>query len=277
MSSPWALVGLPLLYTLLIWWLSTSVVLYLDGLPRRTFRISLAGASAVSLLALYAVVEASSLATPGAAYVAFSGAVLLWGWNELVFLLGFLTGPRVEACSAGCRGWRHFGHAASTLLYHELALLGTGALLFALGWGAPNPVAAWTFALLWGMRLSAKLNLFLGVPNLAQELLPEHLRYLEHFLSRRSMNLLFPFSITAATVVTAALVQWARASWDAPFQVTAASLLASLAALGLLEHWLLVLQLPANSLWRWSLGSRGSEAAAGPSPAPPERVANPEL
>jgi putative photosynthetic complex assembly protein 2 len=42
----------------------------------------------------------------------------------------------------------------------------------------PNQVGTGTFAVLWVMRISAKLNLFLGVRNLSEELLPPHLAYL---------------------------------------------------------------------------------------------------
>ena len=45
----------PFFATLLIWWASTGVILYLDGLPRRTFVWSLAGATALLLVALWGV------------------------------------------------------------------------------------------------------------------------------------------------------------------------------------------------------------------------------
>ena len=50
------------------------------------------------------------------------------------------------------------------------------------------------------MRESAKLNLFLGVRNLSEEFLPAHLAYLQSYFRRRSMNMLFPFSVTVSTV-----------------------------------------------------------------------------
>ena len=45
----------PALHALFIWWFSTGVVIYLDGLPRRTFRWTMLGSSvllAVSLTGL---------------------------------------------------------------------------------------------------------------------------------------------------------------------------------------------------------------------------------
>ena len=38
--------GLPVLYALFVWWFSTGVIIYLDGLPVRTFRWSMLGATA---------------------------------------------------------------------------------------------------------------------------------------------------------------------------------------------------------------------------------------
>ena len=37
--------GLPALHGLLIWWFSTGLILFLDGLPKRTFRWSMAAAT----------------------------------------------------------------------------------------------------------------------------------------------------------------------------------------------------------------------------------------
>ena len=62
------------------------------------------------------------------------------------------------------------------ILYHELAIVATALAVVAVTWGGANQVGTWTFLLLWAMRLSAKLNVFLGVPNLTEQFLPEHLR-----------------------------------------------------------------------------------------------------
>ena len=112
--------------------------------------------------------------------------MLTWGWQEVFFLTGAITGPRRHACAADCSGWRHFRHGVQAILHHELSLLVAGAVLVAIGWNAPNPVGMWTYLVLWGMRQSAKLNLFLGVRNLGVEFLPQHLRYLQSFFRRRA-------------------------------------------------------------------------------------------
>jgi putative photosynthetic complex assembly protein 2 len=260
-ESPLAVHGLPVLYALFLWWASTGAILYLDGLPRRTFRWSLLAATAVLGLALYGLERTATGTTTTAAYLAFTCGLAVWGWNEMVFLMGFVTGPRKQACAEGCRGWRHFGHAIETILHHELAILASAAVVVVLTWDAPNQLGTWTFATLWAMRLSTKLNVFLGVPNLSEEFLPDHLQYLTRFFARKPMNFLFPVSITAATVVTAWVVQGALAADASSFQATANTFLAALLALAVLEHWFLVLPFPSTALWRWGLRSRDAVGA----------------
>lgn len=248
--------ALPVLYALLVWWFSTGVILYLDGLPRRTFVWSMAGATAVLAASLYGLALSSGDGTVAGAFIAFSCGVLIWGWHEISFLMGFVTGPRTYACPESCAGWRHFGHGVQAILYHELAIVATAAAVVILTWGETNQIGTWTFMILWWMRLSAKLNLFLGVPNLHHEFLPAHLHYLGSFLTRKPMNLLFPVSVTVASLIALVLVQSALADHASAFQTAGAMLLATLLALAILEHWFLVLPLPDAALWRWAMRSR---------------------
>ena len=151
-----------------------------------------------------------------------------------------------------------FRYARDIVLYHELALLVAAAIAVTLP-AMAQPGRHWTFLVLWAMRQSAKLNVFLGVRNLSEEFLPEHLRYLESFFTRKPMNLLFPVSITVSTVV--AVLMWSRALGRYQrirgYRFTFASTLLTLA---MLEHWFLVLPLPANALWRWGLRSHQSKS-----------------
>ena len=45
--------ALPIGYALVVWWVSTGVILILDGLPTRTFAKSLLGASVLAAEALF--------------------------------------------------------------------------------------------------------------------------------------------------------------------------------------------------------------------------------
>ena len=251
--------GLPVLYTLFVWWFSTGVILYLDGLPRSTFKWSMAGATVVLAAALYGLRISSADTSVTGAYVAFTSSVLVWGWLEMSFLMGFITGPWRAPCPVGSRGWLRFRYALRTILHHELALCLAALVVFGITRGGNNQVGMWTFVILWAMRQSAKLNVFLGVRNLSEEFLPAHLRYLETYFARKAMNPLLPLSVAAATLVAVVLWQRAGATDASAFDATALTFLATLLTLAVVEHLFMVLPLPATALWTWGLRSHGEQ------------------
>jgi putative photosynthetic complex assembly protein 2 len=244
--------ALPPLVAILIWWLGTGVVMLLDGLPRDTYRLSMGISSVIAFGALVCIARSAHNGSVGGAYAAFTCAVLVWGWHELAFLTGWLTGPRKHACSAPLHGPTRFNEAVQVILWHELALIAMGLGIAALTWGGANQVATWTFALLWAMRLSAKLNLFLGVRNRGEEFLPPHLLYLGSYFKRRKINALLPLSVLAGGAVAALMIVAAIDAGNAAAR-TGLLLVASLLVLALIEHLLLVTPLPPTLLWRWAL------------------------
>lgn len=255
-------IALPAVVTILLWWFSTGAILYVEGLPRRTHRWSLAAAGLAAIGALAVIGQTAGEASVAHAYLAFVSTLLVWGWIELAFLTGTIVGPRREPCPPDAAGWRRFRLASAAIIDHEIALAAAGLAILVLVWGAANPVALWTFAVLWTMRLSAKLNIFLGAPNIAEAFLPAHLGYLATYFRRRPLNALMPVSVTAATVV---LVLMAVAMTDpaaGPFERTALMLAGSLLALAILEHWLMFLPIPPTLLWTWGLESRRRTGAA---------------
>jgi putative photosynthetic complex assembly protein 2 len=190
--------------------------------------------------------------------LAFFWGVFAWGWQEISFYMGYVTGTRKDPCPDGCSGWKHFIHAIQTSIWHELAIIASGTVVVAATWHAPNKVGMWTFMVLWWMHQSAKLNVFLGVRNLNEEFLPEHLTFLKSYLTKKPMNLLFPVSITVSTAICAVMVQHALAA-STPFARSGATFLATMMALAILEHWFLVVPLPAQKLWSWGLASRSAK------------------
>ena len=246
----------PALFAVFIWWFSTGVIIYLDNLPRWTFKWSMLGATVVLALAVWGLAESSSDTSVLGAYISFACGILAWGWHELGFYTGTVTGPRKETCTDGCSGWRHFVHAVEASLWHELAVfIGAGALLW-LVIETENWTGFWAYLILLVMQHSAKLNVLLGVRNLSANLLPEHLRFLKGFMKQRPMNLLFPISITGSTVVLTLMVQAAMASDATAAEKAATTALATLLALAILEHWLLMLPIDAERLWNWALSAR---------------------
>jgi putative photosynthetic complex assembly protein 2 len=252
----------PIIFAVALWWASTGAILYLDGLGRRTFPFSMAAMSALALGALAAVWLTAASTTVLSAYVAFTAALVLWGWNEMAFLMGYATGTRREACPPDARGIRRLRYAAETLAVHELAILLTAALIAAVSHGGANRFALWTFMGLWAMRLSTKLNIFLGAPNIPDAFLPPHLAYLKSYFRRRPMNGFFPFAITCATLLTAFLAHMGVAPGAAAFERTGYLLLTALMALAVLEHWLLYVPFNPATLWGWGLKSHARTAAA---------------
>ncbi len=264
----------PVLFTLFVWWFGTGVIMLVGALPPRATRWSMLGVTAVLGAALYGLAAGRDDVTAGGAYLAFTCAMLVWAWQETGFLLGVVTGPRRAPCPAGARGWRRAGYALATILWHELAVAVLAAAVVGLTWKGANHVGTWTFLILWAMRQSAKLNLFLGVRNLSEEFLPARLRYLGSYFTRRPMNLLLPVSVAAAAVASWLVWQQATEPGLDAGVVTGHVLLASLLALGLLEHVFMVTPLPSTALWRWSLRSQPAPARISrAAPGTVERVA----
>ena len=248
---------MPLAFSIAVWWLSTGIILRLvDGTgPARETR-ALALASLALGLGLAGVVFTRDLITPVGAYLAFVSVLLVWSWQEITFLVGLVTGPNRQPCPE-VKGWARAWHAFRAIAHHEAALALLGAAVILPSWDAPNPVAAQTFLVLWAMRLSAKLNLFLGVKNFYESFLPPSLHYLLTYFSRRSFNLFFPISL--ALSVLAAVLFWEQAWFgESAYDVVASSLLASLLALAIIEHLLLVLPIRPERLWRWAWVRQGS-------------------
>jgi putative photosynthetic complex assembly protein 2 len=207
-------------------------------------------------VSLWGLADSSSGISVASTYLAFVWAIVLWGMLEVGFLLGFLTGPRSETCPDGCSGWRRAAYALHAILYHELALVVSGLAVLAVTWDAANKVGLWTFLILWAMRLSAKLNLFLGVPIHNDQFLPERLRYLSSFFAKQPITLLFPLVMTIASIVTGVLVERAVAVDASAHSAVGFALIATLMALAILEHLFMVLPLPIDLLWRWGMRSR---------------------
>ena len=145
-----------------------------------------------------------------------------------------------------------------------LMIATVGILLAWATWDMPNKTALWTYCILWAMRTSAKLNLFLGARNLSEEFLPDHMRYLASYFRKANINFLFPFVVMIGTGVVVLLAELATAATAGEFTRTSNLILATLLALAILEHWLMMLPLPAERLWSWGLASRQKKTSALP-------------
>lgn len=246
---------MPAAFAAFIWWFSTGLVFLMVGMPRRRAGVVMGGSTVMAALALGGLAWSAQATGPMDAYAAFLCTLLIWAWHELSFLLGYLTGPNQRSCPPGLPFRRRFVLAAGTLIHHELAILFTAGLMVAVTWDSPNQVGLWTYLVLWIMRLSAKLNLFLGVANRAEEALPARLTYLASYFGRGRVNFLFPAAVSVSMLVVGLLTLAGVEATD-PFARTGLLLVASLLALAVLEHWLMVLPLPSTAPWTWALRNR---------------------
>ena len=257
-------IALALVFALALWWASTGAVLWLSRRPRAWRGGVMAGATVVAALAAAALAATRTRTTPLAACIAFTAVLALWGWQELAFLTGLVTGPSSAACPPGARGWPRFRAAAATLIHHEIALALTTLAVAALTLGSPNPIAGWTALVLFAARLSSKLNLFLGAPNFSVELFPAELRHLASYLKRGPVSALYPVSLGALGLAAAAAATTALDPSASPFAATGYALVFALLSLAALEHAFMAAPLPDAALWRWALPV--SERTAPPPP-----------
>jgi putative photosynthetic complex assembly protein 2 len=235
--------------TVLLWWGSTGLITRLVRRDTSTYPTLLAATSIVALLGLAVLVGVRDDTGAPAALAGFCAALALWSWIEVTFLTGAITGP-MRALPVGMprRGWRHALAALRAILWHELAIVALTAAVALLTAGRPNAIGLATLLVLWVLRSSAKLNLFLGVRNLGEGFLPAHLAHLLDYLHHRRMNALLPFSLLGGALLAAWLAACV-ATASSPADAVGYTMIASLATLGVLEHLLMVVPLPPEMLW----------------------------
>lgn len=245
----------PALYALFLWWFSTGVIIWLDLRPR-TFRWAMGIGTVLFAATLWQLARSSTDTSTAGAYMAFTCAVLAWGWQEMSFFMGYVTGPRRAGPPEGASEWQRFVCGVQACLHHELAIIATAAIIVGTTWGQPNQTGTWTFLLLWAMRQSAKLNFFLGVLNLGEQFIPPQLDYLRGYLRRRPINLLFPFSVTAGTAGIVAFVLRLADPATPGNAAPGLTFLVTLLTLAVVEHWVLILPIPFARLWNWAIAWR---------------------
>ncbi len=251
------------LFVVALWWLSTGLVLRLVWLPRRAHPAIVVAFTLVALLGLYGAVVTSALDTRLGSYLGFLSALGIWSWHEVTFLLGVITGPRKEPCPPGAAGWTRFRLATATVIHHEVALAVTALGLIWATWSSPTPVATWTFVVLWLMRLSAKLNIYLGVRNVSsEEFVPRRLRYLVSYFRQAPLSPLMTLTLGGGTVALHLLVLAAGDPEVSQGVATGCVLTLTLLALALVEHLFLAFPLNEAVLWRWLVRSESRKTTA---------------
>jgi putative photosynthetic complex assembly protein 2 len=253
----------PFIVTVAIWFIATGLIAWADNRERSTFSRSMVIGGVAGIAGLVVILLASLSAEVWAIYLGFVGALMVWGWHELAFLTGAATGPRRGPSDPALTGVARFRQAAATVMHHEVALALTALLLISLSWNVPNQIGATVFVLMFGMRLTSKINLFVGVPNTTSEMLPEHLAYLKTYFGPNRITLLLVVSILGLAGLTAWFAALALAAPVGSAEMVGASLLTTLALLGVLEHLFLALPFRDGMLWGWALPQRKTAGVQG--------------
>lgn len=246
----------PVLYAIFLWWFTTGLIIAVYKRSQLVITLSFTLATLLLLVALVGVVATRHHAEPLGVYLAITCGMVIWGWQTASYYLGFVTGPShadgLDLADVAPDGWEQnlverVKLALRFTAHHELVVIAIGALLAALTWGAPNRWSLWIYVALWLMHLSAKVNVFLGVRNFSVDVLPRQLHYLEQLLTERTNNrAAFPVSIVLATSVCLLLIYQGIEPGAAPAQTAGFLFIGTMIALGVIEHWMLVLPLPAT-------------------------------
>ena len=242
----------PILVAILVWWASTGLLIWLVG-RGNTVRLTAAiGLTILMAGATFAVIELRDAHTAFGVYAGFFVGIAMWAWHEAMLLFGFIAGPRRTDCPPGLSGWDRFKVSAQTVIHHEILIAAHALLIFWLSTGGTNHVAAATFAVLWIMRLSAKMLIFFGAPNVSHHFLPMHLKYLSTYFNTRHRTQLFPVFLVLTSAIAFALLFKALTYESGSVDAISYLLLGTLALLAVFEHIALILPIPDQRLWSWA-------------------------
>ncbi|MEM9585138.1 MAG: putative photosynthetic complex assembly protein PuhE [Pseudomonadota bacterium] len=252
MAAPW----IAAIFAVFAWWFFTGAILLIvrksDASDAVAHGRSVFLTVPLASLGFAGLVVSSTEMTLQNVYISFLSVLLIWGWIELAFLAGIITGPERRPCPAGLSGRDRFLRAWNTVSYHELLLFGALLAILVITTRAENTFGFWTYLILFTARISAKLNLYFGVPRINTEFVPVPLQHLKSYFRQGPITAAFPVGVTFLSI-TAACFAERMISANTPELTVGFALLTALATLATIEHWLMVIPLPDAKLWRWML------------------------
>lgn len=250
-AAPWTAA----IIAIFAWWFFTGAILLIVRRSDKGAAVA-HGRSVFFTIPVFALgfagLMVSGAPTVANTYIAFLSVLLIWGWIELAFLAGVITGPEKRPCPSGLPDGIRFIRAFQTLAYHEYLLLAALIAIVSITAGSENTVGLWTYVILFTARISAKLNLYFGVPRINTEFVPQPLQHLKSYFRQGNISAAFPIGVTFLSIAAACFAERLVAA-ETPVQMVGFALLTAMAALAALEHWLMVIPLPDAKLWRWML------------------------
>lgn len=253
----------PVLFVIFVWWASTGAVLWLAQALDRQMHSRLVLMTVLCALGFAGVIIASSHATVWSVYLSFGSAILIWGWVEFTLLSGLITGSEDKPCPPDISETQRFWMAFKTICHHEYVLLAVMCVLAVLDTTAGSGMAIKTFALLWFMRLGAKLTIFSGAPKLSTNMMPERLSYMKTYFREDRIGIGFWFSVSCCSLFFAAGIYALMMIDYSPIAQTQIVMLVTLVCLALLEHLFMIMPFSESSLWRWAMPGKEEHGVGG--------------
>lgn len=251
-------IGIAAIFAIFAWWISTGAILLAvrmaDRRGKNTHFTLTVVALTIFIGGLWGYNETLGSLDVLGTYVAFVSVLAIWGWIELAFLSGVITGPNKLSAPEDIPEWDRFLRAWRTVAHHEILLFFVLLGLCYISWGQMNIFGLLSFVILYFARISAKFNLFFGVPRINTEFIPSRLNHMPSYFRKAKLNWFFPVSVILLTFAVACFIERIYGAQTLGDKV-GFTLLAALSGLALLEHWLMVVPLPDAKLWRWMLPS----------------------
>ena len=234
-------------YALVLWWVSTGVIIVLYRQPRWTYAATFGMLSVIAAGCATLMFLIRNDTSITATYLSFSAGTLVWGWNLASYYTGAISGPLTVIPAEPLTAQQRFRLAVRSSLHHELVSL--GIVIIALWWsiGVPNTSGQLTIVLFYVMHQLSKLNIYFGARNFSGEWLPAHLRYIMVFFGPNRNHWFFAVTISVALGITTWTIIAARAAIDDATQIQM-TFLALLAGAAVLE--IFVLMIPPAYLHR---------------------------
>ena len=202
-----------ILFTIFVWWFSTGLILYAirrvdysSKISHKTFTFFCLPLLIIGIIGF--VISFNDL-TVQTVYIAFVSSLCIWGWFEIAFLSGFITGKIKFKCEEGTIGWKRFIFAWKTINHSELALLLVTLLMLIIVYKESNTFGFLTFLTLYIARVCAKINFFLGVPYINFDFFPKPISYMKSLFKIKNPS--FFWILSVALLICLSLI-WAQYS-----------------------------------------------------------------
>ncbi len=144
--------------------------------------------------------------------------------------------------------------ALGASIWHELLVLGIGLYLVFTQFDSNNSAGLYTYLVLWLMRWSAKLNLFLGVPNFSTSWIPDRLSYISSYIKTGTLTPFFFISVACAALMVYQLLSMSvhvSATHPMIYAVPAVLLI-----LAIVEHLFMLVPFQELKMWNRVFNSK---------------------